>query len=179
LVHFDLKNEVSSWQEIEHIYYDFTYLITPSKTAFEEKKNFSGKYALLINDQLSGSEYALEEDYSKQKLTNRIRSIVINFGNNKKYLIDETSAIFNSKIYSLLRDEFNKRGISLISLQKYSKLKGKTDQELISLFQFYTTSLKGKKGKTFVVNMNDFLKLKTPIAKQIKMGDKVVEVSFN
>lgn len=179
LVHFDFINEVSSWQEIEQIYYDFTYLITPSKTAFKGKKNFSGKYALLINDQLSGTEYALEEDYSKQKLTNRIRSIVINFGNDKRYLIDETSTIFNSKIYSLLRDEFNKKGISLISLQKYSKLKGKTKQELISLFQFYTTSLKGKKGKTFVVNMTDFLKLKTPIAKQIRMGDKVVEVSFN
>ncbi len=179
LVLFNFNNEVSSWEEIEHIYYQFTYLITPSKKAFEGKKKFSGKYALLINDQLSGTEYALDEDYSKQKLTNRIRSIVISFGNNITYLIDETSAIFNSKIYSLLRDEFNKRGISLISLQRYSKLKGNTDHELVSLFQFYTTSLKGKEGKTFVVNMNDFLKLQTPIAKQIKMGDKVVEVSFD
>lgn len=178
LVHVDFNNEVNNWKKIENIYYDFTYLITPSIAAFKRKNSFNGKYSLLLNDQLSGTEYALEEDYSKQKLTNRIRSIVISFGKDKTYLIDETSAIFNSKIYSLLRDEFSKRGINLISLQKHSKLKGNTKQELISLFQFYTTSLKGKEGKIFVINMNDFLKLQAPIAKQIKMGDKIIEVKF-
>ncbi len=179
LVHADVNNDERAINEMEDIYCDFTYLITPSKEAFEIKNSFNGKYALLINDALSGTEYSLEEDFSKQKLTNRIRSIVINFGNDKTYLIDETSAIFNSKTYNLLRDEFEKRGINLISLQKYSKLKGKTKQELISLFQFYTTSLKGKGEKTFLINSIDFLELQPLIAKQIKMGDKVVNVSFD
>jgi len=178
IVYVDFNQDLDIWMKVKNIYYDFTYLITPSKLALKEKKNFNGSYALLIDDKLSETEYALEEDYSKQKLMNRIRSIVISFGNNKTYLIDETSAIFNSKIYSLLRDEFGKRGINLIALQKYSKLNGNTNQELFSLFNFYTTSLNGKEGKTFVLNLNDFLKLETPIAKQIKMGDKVVEVKF-
>ncbi|MCF6268104.1 MAG: hypothetical protein L3J41_00135 [Melioribacteraceae bacterium] len=178
LLYVDFNNAETNWKEIKNIFYDFTYLITPSKAALEAKNNFDGKYAMLLNDQLRGTEYALEEDYSKQKLINRIRSIVISFGKDKIYLIDETSALFNSKIYSLLRDEFSKRGIRLISLQKYPKLKGNTNQELISLFQFYTTSLKGKEGKTFVLNLNDFLKLQPHIDIQIKIGDRVVEVKF-
>ncbi len=179
LVHLDLINGESSWGKIERIYYDFTYLIVPSKDILEARKRLKGKYALLINDQLSGTEFALEESFSKQKLTNRIRSIIISFGKDKTYFIDELSAIYNSKIYSLLRDEFGKRGISLISLQKYPKLKGNTTQEIISLFHFYTTSLKGKEGKIFVVDMDDFLKLQAPISSQIRMGDKIVEVSFD
>lgn len=178
LVHVDFNNNESNWKKMKNIFIDFTYLIIPSKESFENKNSFNGKYALLINDELSETKYSLEEDYSKQKLTNRIRSIVINFGNDKTYLIDETSTIFNSKIYSLLRDEFEKRGINLLSFQKYSKLKGDSNQELISLFQFYTRSLNGKEGKTFVINLEDFLKLQTSIAKQIKMGDKVVKVKF-
>ncbi len=178
LVNISFNDSVINWERIRNIFYDFIFLITPSEEAFKEKNNFKGKYALLINDQLRGTEYALEEDYSKQKLTNRIRSIIINFGKDKTYLIDETSALFNSKIYSLLRDEFSKREIDLISVQKYPKLKGNTNAELISLFQFYTTSLKGKEGKTFVINLNDFLNLQTYIAKQVKIGDKVVAVKF-
>lgn len=178
LVHVDLNNDINNLNEMKNIYYDFTYLIIPSKGALEIKNSFNGKYALLINNELTGSEYSLEEDFSKQKLTNRIRSIVINFGSDKTYLIDETSAIFNSKIYNLLRDEFENRGINLISIQKHPKLKGNTKQELISLFLFYSTSLKGKDGKIFVINSNDFLELQSLIVNQIKMGAKIVDVNF-
>jgi hypothetical protein len=176
LVNFDdVENELN---ELENIYCNFTYLVVPSKSALNKKKIMNGNYALLLNDELSGSAYALEEDYSKQKLINRIHSIIISFGRDKTYLIDKSSNIYNSKIYSLLRDEFNKRGINIIPLQKYSILKGETTHELVSLFDFYSTSLKGKEGKTFVVNLKNFLDLQTSIAKQVKMGDKVMHVKF-
>ena len=176
LVNFD--NVEDELNKLENIYCDFSYLVVPSKGALNRKKAMDGNYSLLLNDELGETAYALEEDYSKQKLVNRIRSIIISFGRDKTYLVDKTSNIYNSKIYSLLRDEFNKRGINIIPLQKYPILKGETKHELESLFDFYSTSLKGKEGKIFVISLKNFLFLQTSIAKQIKMGDKVVQVKF-
>ena len=163
---------------LDHVFYRFTYLLVPSKRVLAATKGMNNNYAILLNDLINESEFALKEDFSKQKLINNIRSIIIGFGKDKAYLIDEHSVLFNSKIYSMLRDEFKSRGIKLHSLQKYPVLKGNSNEQLISLFHFYTTSLKGKEGKTFIVNSDDFLALQLAIAKQIKMGDKVVEVKF-
>jgi hypothetical protein len=178
LVTTKFSDDSRALKSAKSIYYNFTYLITPSENALMAKKLLKGKYALLINDELSDTKYALEEDFSKQKLVNRIRSIIISFGRDKTYLIDKTSKIYNSKIYSLLRDEFQKRGIKIILLQNFAFLKGETMQELTSLFNFYSTSLKGKKGKVFVISFSDFLSLQPSIAKQIKLGDKIIEVDF-
>ena len=160
------------------IFFNFTYLLVPSKRTAVLNKSLNNNYAILLNDLINKTEFALIENFSKQKLINNIRSIIISFGKDKAYLIDEHSVLFNSKIYSMLRDEFKSRGIKLHSLQKYPVLKGNSNEQLISLFHFYTTSLKGKEGKTFIVNSDDFLALQLAIAKQIKMGDKVVEVEF-
>jgi len=178
LVTVNIGDEESVLEESNQIFSDFTYLLVPSKKSVEIKNRARGKYAVLLNDQITETDYTLKENFSKQKLVNNIRSIIISFGKNKTYLIDETSALYNSKIYSMLRDEFSSRGIKLLSLQKFPFLKGNSREQLNSLFKFYTTSLKGKKGKIFVVDLDNFLILQPIIVKHIKMGDKVVAVDF-
>nr|MDA3859724.1 hypothetical protein [Melioribacteraceae bacterium] len=174
LTNFD-DNEFS-WEKIQKVFLDFTYLIIPSKLSADNINKMNGKYAILLNDEIQETNYSLKENYSKQKLINNIRSIIISFGKNKTYLIDESSALYSSKIFSMLRDELSSRGVELFSLQKFSFLKGNSKEQLYSLFEFYTTSLKGKKGKTFFVDLDNFITLQPSIEKQLKMGDKVVAV---
>ncbi|PIQ09650.1 MAG: hypothetical protein COW71_05360 [Ignavibacteriales bacterium CG18_big_fil_WC_8_21_14_2_50_31_20] len=176
LVKLFFSDEELPWSELSRIFYDFTYLITPSKKSLEIKNQVTNNYAVLLSDEINETDFLLHEDFSKQKLINNIRSIIISFGSDKTYLIDETSDLYKSKIFSFIRDEFNSRNIKLISLQSFPYLIGNTKTEVVSLFNFYTTSLKGKEGKTFVIDYDNFLYLQPAIEKQLKMGDKVVDV---
>ncbi len=166
---------VEKW---EHIFIDFTYLIVPSQITKEAIKSLKNNYVILLNDSINETEFALKENYSKQKLVNNIQAILINFGKDRAYIIDEHSALYNSKIYNMVRDELRNRNIKLHSLQKFPFLKGESSKQLISLFDFYTTSLKGKSSKTFVISADDFLTLQSQIARQVKRGDKVAKVEL-
>lgn len=178
LVQTYFGDENFSWDELNRIYYNFTYLVIPSQKSLEAINNFNKQYAILIDDQITDKDYLLQEDFSKQKLINNIHSILISFGKDKKYLIDESSEIYSSKIFSFIRDEFAKKGIELISLQKYPHIIGNSKEEIASLYNFYTTSLKGKEAKTFLIDFNYFLSLQPMVEKQLRMGDKIVEVKW-
>lgn len=176
LVFINTADSQNPVEETERIFFDFNYLIVPSKKSDELKNSFNRDYAVLLNDQITDSDFTLQEDFTKQKLVNNIRTIILTFGNDKLYLIDETSMLFDSKIYSLLRDEFGSRGIKLKPLQKYPKIEGNNFEQLNSLFNFYTKSMKGKEGKTFIIELNNFIVLCPAIENQIKKGDKVVSL---
>jgi hypothetical protein len=158
--------------------FPFAFLVTPSKEIKERLKEINN-YAILIDNSIINTEYSLSEDYGKQHLINNVYSIVLDFGKDKLYLIDRFSEIYNSKIFNMLEAEFKKRGIKLHPIQKISKLKGENKNQLISLFRFYTKSLKGKEAKTFVIEFDDFITLLPEIEKQIRRGDKVVKVELN
>jgi len=174
LVFINTDDNQTPVEKTDKIYFDFNYLIVPTKKSTELKNSFNRNYAVLLNDQISDSDFELKEDFSKQTLINNIRTIILTFGKDKLYLIDETSALYDSKIYSLLRDEFGSRGIHLKSLQKYPKIEGNNFEQLNSLFNFYTTSMKGKEGKSFIIELNNFILLNPAIENQIKKGDKVI-----
>lgn len=176
LVYTNTRDSEIPIEMTSKIVYDFTFLLVPSQLSQKIKSKINRDYAVLLNDEIVDHEYSLKEEFSKQKLINNIRTIILTFGKDKLYLIDESSALYNSKIFSLLRDEFESRGIKLKSLQHYSKIEGNNVEQLKSLFNFYTKSLKGKEGKEFVIELNNFLLLNPTIEKQIKKGDKVVEM---
>lgn len=178
MVYADFDDSEKYLKDLSKIYFDFTYLIVPSNKSVELKKKMKRKYAVLLNDQIEDTDFSLEEDFSKQKLANNIQSILIAFEKDKTYLIDESSLLYKSKIYSLIRDELKSRGVKLIPLQKFPYIKGNSEDQLNSLYQFYITSLKGKEGKTFIIDLQNFLTLQSAIELQLKRGDKVVEFSL-
>jgi hypothetical protein len=176
LVYINTSDSEIPLEMTSKVFYKFTYLIVPTKASNEIKSKLNRNYAILLNDQISDAEYALEEEFTKQKLINNIRTIILTFGKDNLYIIDESSALYNSKIFSLLRDEFESRGIKLKSLQNYNKVEGNNLEQLKSLLSFYATSMKGKEGKTFVVELSNFIQLNPTIEHYIKKGNRVVEV---
>ena len=168
--------------EILKIQIPFSLAITPSETNAKQisrLNELNKSYVILLDDNIDDSKYRLDKDFSKEKLIRSIKSIIFSFGRNRVYIIDDNSKIYNSKSYNLLKDELVKRDIDFIIKSSLTKLTADSDKELFSLFEFYTTSLKKKEGKIFLINYNNFVTLQDPLEKQIKRGDRIILPQFN
>ena len=176
-----IDNEITDahLQKLSNLYFDYILAFIPSEFSSELISDFDIKYLVLLNDNINDSRFMLDEEFSKNKLENAIKEIIITYGRKTVYLIDEKAKLYNSKIYSLINDEFEKRGIRIYSLSSLTPLKAETKKQLQSLFNFYVTSLKGKEGKNFFVDYQDLLVLNPMIETQMKRGDKVNSPRFN
>ena len=168
--------------EILKIQIPFSLAITPSETNAKQisrLNELNKSYVILLDDTIDDSKYKLDKDFSKEKLIRSIKSILFSFGRNRVYIIDDNSSIYNSKIYNLLKDELVKRNIKIIIKNSLTNLTADSNKELFSLFEFYSTSLKKKEGKIFLMNYNNFVTLQVPLQKQIKKGDRIILPQFN
>jgi len=168
--------------EMLKIQIPFSLVITPSEINAKQiprLNELNKSYVILLDDKIDEPKYKLDKDFSKEKLIRSIKSILFSFGRNKVYIIDDNSSIYNSKIYNLLKDELVKRDIKFIIKNNLIKLTADSNKELFSLFEFYTTSLKKKEGKIFLINYNNFVTLQAPLEKQIKRGDRIILPQFN
>ncbi len=175
VIEIDDRVDKETLEELSKQYINYAVAFVPSEYSAEILNELKCNYVVLINDDIDDSRFELDEDFTKQRLINNIKEIIITYGRRVVYLIDENSKIYKSKIYSLIKDEFEKRGIKILPLSYLTPLKADSKQQLFSLFQFYTTSLKGKQGDTFIITYDDFITLLPLIKKQLKMGDKVVK----
>jgi len=171
----DDRVDEEALNELSKLYINYDFAFVPSEYSSDILDKLRSDYIVLINDDINDSRFELDEDFTKQRLINNIKEIIITYGRRVIYLIDENSKIYNSKIYSLIKDEFEKRDIKILPLSYLTPLKADSEKQLVSLFHFYTTSLRGKKGETFLITYNDFITLVPLIEKQLKMGDRVVK----
>jgi len=175
VIKIDDQVDDEALDDLSKLYINYAVAFIPSEYSSEILNKLRCDYVVLINDEISDSRFELDEDFTKQRLINNIKEIIITYGRRVVYLIDKNSKIYDSKIYSLIKDEFEKRGIKILPLSYLTPLKADSKKQLVSLFQFYTTSLRGKKGETFLVMYDDFVTLVPLIEKQLKKGDKVVK----
>ncbi len=176
-----IDNEITEdhLQKLSNLYFDYMLAFIPSEFSSELLSKFDSEYLVILNDDISDSRFMLDEEFSKKKLENAIKEIIITYGRKTLYIIDEKAKLYDSKIYSLIKDEFEKRGIRIYSLSSLTPLKADTNKQLHSLFNFYITSLKGKEGKNFFITYHDLLELNPMIETQMKRGDKVNKPRFN
>ena len=179
IVKIDERIESETVEKLSRLYYDFYTAYIPSVFSKDIMDKISCKYVVLLNDEIEDNQFLLEEDFTKQRLVNGIKEIIITYGRNSFYLIDENSKIYNSKIYSLIKEEFEKRGIKIFTLNSITPLSAETEKQLHSLFQFYSTSMKGKGGKNFFIKCDDLISLNPLIERQLKMGDRVKLPNFD
>ena len=143
-----------------------------AKIALVDK--YSTKYSLLISDEISGSKFVMEKDFSKDRLKSAVRSILGAFQDADLFLVDTKSAIYNSAVYNYVRDEFKKRGKILHPVSDFIDLYKNNNDELISLFNFYCTDGAKGKNRIFYVSRDKFDVLTNAIGIYKKKGNKVV-----
>lgn len=146
-------------------------------TSLNTITGFSKRYAVLINDEIEGDNFRLENDFSKKRLKETVRTIISTYSNASLFFVDEQSDFFNSGIYNFISGEFLKRKISLHKFGNLVNLTGKDEKDIISLFDFYCNNEEYKKGFPVLISYSDLIKLMPSIIKYKKKGNAFVFAS--
>ncbi len=183
MVAFILENfELSSFEDslLLEIPEPFSLLLLPStenlllsKFIFDKQKT----YSLLLNDDIPELKYKLKDGYSKNRLKGPLLSIINDFSSATYFFIDDQSDLFNSLIFSYLRDELVKRKIKIVKLSYLEKLDFSETDLLISSFDTFMKNTEEGESITFLISADNFRNLLPEIKSYRKVGYKIVHPS--
>jgi len=183
-VAFILENfELSSFEDslLLEIPEPFSLLLLPSTENLLLSKFILDKqktYSLLLNDDIPELKYKLKDGYSKKRLKGSLLSIINDFSTATYFFIDDQSDLFNSSIFSYLKDELGKRKIKVVTLSYLQKLDFSETDLLISSFDTFMKNTTEGESTTFLINGADkFRNLLPEIKRFRKVGYKIVHPS--
>ena len=180
---FILENfELSSFEDslLLEIPEPFSPLLIPSKKNLRLSKFITNKqksYSLLLNDNIPELKYKLKDSYSQNRLKGSLRSIINDFSSATYFFIDERSDLFNSSVFSYLKDELAKRKIKIIKLSNLRKLNFSEMDVLISSFDTFMKNTEEGESITFLISADHFRNLLPEIKSYRKVGYKIVHPS--
>jgi len=144
-----------------------------SKFILDKQKS----YSILLNDDIPELKYKLKDGYSKNRLKGPLLSIINDFSSATYFIIDDKSDLFNSSIFSYLKDELVKRKIKIVKLSYLQKLDFSETDLLISSFDTFMKNTAEGESITFLINAENFRNLLPVIKSYRKVGYKIVHPS--
>ncbi len=134
-------------------------------------------YSLLLNDDIPELKYKLKDGYSKNRLKGPLLSIINDFPSATYFFIDDKSNLFNSSIFSYLKDELVKRKIKIVKLGYLQKLDFSETDLLISSFDTFMKNTAEGESITFLISADNFRYLLPVIKSYRKVGYKILHPS--
>jgi hypothetical protein len=180
---FILENfELSSFEDslLMEIPEPFSPLLIPSTENLILRKFITDKqktYSILLNDDIPELKYKLKSDYSQNRLKGSLFSIINDFSSATYFFIDDQSDLFNSSVYSYLKDELVKRKIKIVKLSYLQKLNFSEINALINSFDTYLKNAEEGESITFLISADNFRNLLPEIERYRKVGYKIVHPS--
>jgi hypothetical protein len=180
---FILENfELSSFEDslMLEIPEPFSPLFVPSKENLSLSKFILDKqktYSLLLNDDIPELKYKLKDGYSKNRLKGPLLSMINDFSSATYFFIDDKSDLFNSSIFSYLKDELVKRKIKIVKLSYLQKLDFSETDLLIRSFDTFMKNTAEGESITFLIRADNFRNLLPVIKSYRKVGYKIVHPS--
>jgi hypothetical protein len=118
--------------------------------------------------------FSINTDDSKEMIKNSIVSLISVYGRNTLYIVDPGSELYNSVIFSFIRDEFTERDIELSFLTDYSSVLERDFNEVVSLFDFFCDSGTSGQRKKLIMDYETFIRLEPHILKAKKKGTRFI-----
>ena len=180
---FILENfELSSFEDslLLEIPEPFSPLLIPSTENLILSKFIIDKqktYSLLLNDDIPELKYKLKGSYSQNRLKGSLLSIINDFSSATYFFIDDQSDLFNSSVFSYMKDELAKRKIKIVKLSHLKKLNFSEMNVLISSFDTFMKNAKEEESITFLISTDNFRNLLPEIKRYRKVGYKFVHPS--
>jgi len=134
-------------------------------------------YSLLLNDDIPELKYKLKDGYSINRLKGSLLSIINDFSTATYFFIDDRSDLYNSAIFSYLRDELVKRKIKIVKLNYLQKLDFSETELLISSFDTLMKNTAEGESITFLISADNFRNLLPVIKSYRKVGYKILHPS--
>lgn len=175
---FDLGN--SDYYDFLQVPYSLAAAVIPEEPASlkaDSLEKYSKEYIVLINDDIKENKFKLQIDYQKELLKRSVNSIVSFFNKSQIFLIDEASKLFNSTVYNFVRDEFKRKGRTIVPFSQFVFLESNDQKELISKFIFHRDDKTGNGQKIFIITFEDFNLIRDELEKARKKGSKVIPLS--
>jgi hypothetical protein len=158
----------------------FELLIVPSKASVALLKSlheYKKGFGILFNDEITDLEFKLNSKYSKGRLKSSIRDILGKFPDASIFIIDDQSNLFTSEVYPLLKEEFKKRNLNLITEDSLSNLAANGSDSALKDFRIKIRETKRGEKAVFVITTEEFSLLQPEIIKFRKVGYKFVQPS--
>ena len=155
----------------------FELLLIPSKESshiLKTLKEYKKGYGILLNDDINDLEFKLSSNYSTGRLKSSVRNILGKFPGSSVFIIDNNSKLFSSDIYSMLKEEFTKRKLNLVSEDSFSKLTNEGNNGALRDFRNKVEQTKRWEKAEFVINSEEFRLLQPEIVKYRKVGYKFI-----
>jgi hypothetical protein len=180
---FILENfEPSSFEDslLLEIPEPFSSLLIPSTENLVLSKFILDKqksYSILLNDDIPELKYKLKDSYSQNRLKGSLLSIINDFSSATYFFIDDQSDLFNSSVFSYLKDELVKRKIKIVKLSSIQRLDFSEIKVLISSFDNFMKNTEEGESITFFISTDNFRNLLPEIKRYRKVGYKFVHPS--
>jgi hypothetical protein len=158
----------------------FTIVLLPSKQSLELTKQIKANekdYAVLLNTDINDLDYKLSSAYSPERLKMSIRSILGDFSNSIAYVYNGKSDFTSGLKFSFIKQEFEKRKVNFIDLNKFNLI----DQKGIPLdiaFDSIVNKALDKKNEFIFISADHYLKIMPQISKYRKIGYKFINNSL-
>lgn len=149
---------------------NFALALIPSKSSrsFADTLAFFNKrFVVLINDEISGLEYALDDKFSDKKLVTTIKTIAGNFGSALFFILDDIPAQFSQRVNNIIKKELDKKKIRYRHLKDYVMI-----NEDLSFLNAENILSSGK-NRTFCINAVDFNNVLDKIRMMRKRGIRI------
>jgi hypothetical protein len=134
-------------------------------------------YSILLNDDMPELKYKLKDSYSETRLKGSLLSIINDFSSATYFFIDDQSDLFNSSVFSYLKNELVKRKIKIVKLSNIQSLDFSDIKVLISSFDNFMKNTGEGESITFLISAENYRNLIPEIKRYRKVGYKFVHPS--
>lgn len=158
----------------------FELLLVPSKQSsliLKTLRDFKRGYGILLNDDITDLEFKLSSKYSDRRLKSSVRNILGKFPGSSVFIIDNQSNLFSSNVSPLLKEEFKKRNLRLVSEDSLSELTNEGNNNALKDFRDKIEATKRGETAEFVITAEEFRLLQPEIIRFRKVGYKFLHPS--
>ncbi len=156
----------------------FAAVVVPSKKSFEfvmRLRDYRKEYVVILNDDIPDLKYKLRASYTKDMLKKSIRTIIGNYSRAVFFIIDNKSDLYNSSVYSFIKNEFDRRKIKLLNFNNIKIINENGSVPAV----FNSLVLEAKGGKELIyLSAEDYLAAHNKIVSLRKIGFKFINPSI-
>ncbi len=170
----DLSEE--GFTELLSIPLQFGLLILPDRNiepVIDKISDANKQFYLLLSEDIDDERYELNEEFTKEVLRVHLQHIFDFYKRNKFFVIDKKSELYRSLVFEYIAKLLKRNLKKLYFLQDFIKLKGDSEEDLSSLFEFHLKNISKNSQKVFLLEASDFENLLDEILAFTKKGNGV------
>jgi hypothetical protein len=166
----ELLNELLKTPELYYV------LLVPgseSKKKLDVLAKAEKRFAILLNDDITELDYKLSSTFAENRILRSIKEIVTSFYSAAFFVIDEKSDLYESKNYTFIQSQLQKRGIVIVPTNKFESLNSNS-VNVDSKFQDYMLKIDKADEKILLVSLDEYLSIAKLIPTYRKVGFKFI-----